>query len=108
MGQKGAPDAPIAEYARHQHGAVTIGQLRASGLSDAAVLKRCRAGRLHRLHRGVYAVGHIAASTERRWMAAVLALGDGTALSHRSAAELWGMLPVRHGPVDVSLPSRNG
>lgn len=108
MEQKRAPDVRIAEHARRQHGAVSIGQLRAAGLSDGAVIKRCRSGRLHRLHRGVYAVGHIAASVERRWMAAVLALGDGAVLSHRSAAELWSLLPTRDGAVDVSLPSRSG
>lgn len=108
MKQKGAPDLRIAEHARRQHGAVSIGQLRAAGLSDSAVSKRCRSGRLHRLHRGVYAVGHVAASAERRWMAAVLALGNGAVLSHRSAAELLGLLPARDEPVDVSLPSRHG
>jgi very-short-patch-repair endonuclease len=115
MEQKRAPDLWIAELARRQHGAVSIGQLRMAGLSDGAVSKRCRSGRLHRLHRGVYAVGHIAASNERRWMAAVLALagtskgGDQDAvLSHRSAAALWGLLPPDDGPVDVSLPSRSG
>jgi very-short-patch-repair endonuclease len=57
---------------------------------------------------GIYAVGHIAPSRERRWMAAVLALGEGAALSHRSAAELWELLPPAEGPVDISLPSRSG
>lgn len=78
-------------------------------------MKRCRAGRLHRLHRGVYAVGHVAPSIERRWMAAVLAMAVGTtssrqgpALSHLSAAALWGLLPPAGGPVDVSLPERGG
>jgi very-short-patch-repair endonuclease len=40
-------------------------------------------------------------------MAAVLALGDGAVLSHRSAAELWDLLPSNKGPVDISLPSRS-
>jgi very-short-patch-repair endonuclease len=86
-----------------------------SGLSDAAVTRRVRAGRLHRLHRGVYAVGHIAPSNERRWMAAVLALSgtsgagnQSAVLSHCSAASLWGLLPPDDGPVDVSLSSRSG
>lgn len=115
MERKGAPDLRIAEYARRQHGAVSIGQLRAAGLSDGAVAKRCRSGRLHRLHRGVYAVGHIAPSNGQRWMAAVLAFsrtseGDdrGAVLSHRSAAALWRLLPPDDGPVDISLPSRSG
>lgn len=29
-------------------------------------------------------------------------------LSHRSAAELWGILPARGGPVDVSIATRGG
>jgi very-short-patch-repair endonuclease len=108
MEQEDARDVLIATYARRQFGAVSIKQLRAAGLSDSAVSKRCRSGRLHRVHRGVYAVGHIAPSTERRWMAAVLALGDGAVLSHRSAAELWVLLPTTEGAVDVSLPRRSG
>lgn len=108
MHQKGAPDARIAATATGQHGAISIGQLRESGLSATAVRERLRAGRLHRMHRGVYAVGHVAPSNERRWIAAVLALGDGAVLSHGSAAALWDLLPPRDGPVDVSLPSRDG
>lgn len=108
MHQKGAPDARVAATAAGQHGAISIGQLRESGLSATAVRERLRAGRLHRLHRGVYAVGHVAPSNERRWIAAVLALGEGAVLSHGSAAALWDLLPPRDGPVDVSLPSRDG
>lgn len=113
MEDKVAPDREVARIAAAQHGAISIVQLHFAGLSKTAVQKRCRSGRLHSLHRGVYAVGHIAPSNERRWMAAMLALrgdviGTGAVLSHRSAAELWGLLPTGDGPVDVSLPSRNG
>jgi very-short-patch-repair endonuclease len=115
MRKERAPEQVVAAIAGRQHGAISIGQLREAGLSNAGVTRRVRAGRLHRLHRGVYAVGHIAPSNERRWMAAILALwvtpeddlGD-AALSHRSAAALWGLLPAAGGPVDVSLPSRSG
>jgi len=41
-------------------------------------------------------------------MAAVLACGDGAALSHRSAAELWGLLRPHQVPVEVSTSSRSG
>jgi very-short-patch-repair endonuclease len=41
-------------------------------------------------------------------MAAVLACGEGAVLSHGSAAALWGLLAVRNGPVDVSVPTRGG
>jgi hypothetical protein len=41
-------------------------------------------------------------------MAAVLALGPTAALSHMSAAALWGSLKPEDGPIDVSLPSHSG
>jgi very-short-patch-repair endonuclease len=108
MPEEGAtPDRRIARIAARQHGVVSIHQLRAAGLSDDAVFERTRIGRLHRVHRGVYAVGHLAPSIERRWAAAVLALGDAV-LSHRSAAALWRLLPPADGPVDVSLPGGGG
>jgi hypothetical protein len=90
---------------------VAISQLRASGLSDDAVLVRVRSGRLHRLHRGVYALGNPRPPLEGRWMAAVLAYGNGALLSHRSAAVLWGLLPAGAAEgrrIDVSVPSTAG
>lgn len=102
-------DLIVGEIATGQHGAVTIGQLRSAGLSRDAVLERTRAGRLHRVHRGVYTVAHPALlGFEGQWMAAVLACGEGSALSHRSAAALWGMLPPEPGPVDVTVATRAG
>jgi very-short-patch-repair endonuclease len=56
----------------------------------------------------VYAVGYPGQSHEQWWMAAVLAFPDGAALSHRSAASLWQLLPPQPGPVDVSLNTRGG
>ena len=56
----------------------------------AAIEGRVKRGRLHRIHRGVYAVGHMALTRYGRFMAAVLACGEGAALSHFSAAVLWG------------------
>jgi very-short-patch-repair endonuclease len=43
-----------------------------------------------------------------RWMAAVLACGDGAALSHRSAAALWRFLPSSHPATDVTVPGWGG
>jgi very-short-patch-repair endonuclease len=63
---------------------------------------------LHRVFRGVYAVGHAGLGNKGRWMAAVLACGDGAVLSHRSAAELWGMLKPVSGPVHVTVPGTGG
>jgi very-short-patch-repair endonuclease len=41
-------------------------------------------------------------------MAAVLALGDGAAVSHLSAAALWGMRKPSDGPIDVTVPGDGG
>ena len=79
-------------------------QLLALGLSRFAVQHRLRAGRLHRLHVGVYAVGHPLVSVHGRWMAAVLACGSGSVLSHRCAAALWGIRPSSRRVLDVTAP----
>ena len=87
----------ISAIATRQGGVVGISQLLTAGLSHNAVALRVEAGRLHLLHRGVYAVGHRAlAITGRRW-AAVLACGPGAALSHTSAAEAWAILRAGGG-----------
>lgn len=41
-------------------------------------------------------------------MAAALTCGEGAAVSHRSAAELWGFLTRKDGPIDISVPTRAG
>jgi predicted transcriptional regulator of viral defense system len=102
-------DRVVAETAARQHGVITFDQLVRAGLDKSAIQRRIRAARLHRIHRGVYAVGHKALSNEGRWMAAVLACGEGAALSHRSAAELWDMLRAReYAWVHVTVPTSAG
>ena len=49
-------------------------------------------GALLPVHRGVYRVGHRAPSVEARYLAAVLACGEGALLSGRAAAHLYGLL----------------
>jgi very-short-patch-repair endonuclease len=109
MGHKSdTPDDRVARIAARQHGVVTLRQLEEAGVTREATYKRARRGRLHRLHRGVYAVGHRAPSWPGRWMAAVLASGEGAVLSHHSAAALWKLLKPIEGPVHVSVPTNNG
>jgi very-short-patch-repair endonuclease len=98
------PDAVVTEIAARQHGVIHIRQLLAAGLSRAGVSRRVAAGRLHSVHHGVYAVGHAGLSNRGRWKAATLALGPTAVLSHRSAAELWGMLKEIGGLPHVTLP----
>lgn len=73
-------------------GVLSLEELRRCGLNDAAVAVRVARGSLHRLHRGVYAVGHLALTLEARFLAAVKACGPGAVLSHFAAAVVWGML----------------
>jgi hypothetical protein len=82
--------------------------LRALGLGDGAIKGRVANGQLHRLHRGVYAVGHARLSREGRWLAAVLACGPGAALSHRSAAALWELRQSAAARIDVTVPRVSG
>jgi very-short-patch-repair endonuclease len=97
-------DAAIAARAADQYGLITRAQLVELGLRRGAIEHRLLIGRLHRLHVGVYAVGHAAERQETRWLAAVLACGDGAVLSHRSAATLW-RIRLGEGPrPDVTVP----
>jgi hypothetical protein len=93
------------ELARNQHGVLSRHQLFEVGYKRHAIDHRIRTGRLHPLHRGVYAVGRPHVTDHGRWMAAVLAAGDGAVLSHSSAAALWRIGGERRGVVEVSLPS---
>jgi predicted transcriptional regulator of viral defense system len=101
-------DLAIRPLAERQHGVVSLAQLKAVGLGTDAVGKRVAAGRLTRVHRGVYAVGHARLTGHGRWMAAVLAYGPNAVLSHRSAAGLHGIRPDNRPHSDVTLPSPSG
>jgi very-short-patch-repair endonuclease len=96
-------DQAIAALARDQHGVVDRAQLRALGLSDGAIDRRVATGRLHVVYRGVYAVGHTVLTPRGRWMAAVLAGGPGTVLSHAAAGALWGLRPSAATRIDITV-----
>jgi very-short-patch-repair endonuclease len=88
---------------------VSLAQLLALGLSQDAVERRARSGRLRRVHRGVYAVGGAVVPREGRWLAAVMACGEGAVLSHLSAAVLWNLLTYDASQPHVTAPaSRQG
>jgi very-short-patch-repair endonuclease len=98
----------ISGVAVRQHGVISSRQLESLGFDRAAIHRRAVAGRLHRVHRGVYVVGHPSLSLESRWMAAVLACGEGALLSHTSAASLLGFLRPAPGLIHVSVPTYSG
>jgi hypothetical protein len=106
MGKKQRTHQPLARLAERQHGVVSIRQLGQLGYSASSVSKAVASGRLHRLWRGVYAVGHTNLSAQGRCLAAVLACAPGAVLSHGSAAWLWGLYRHRPGTIDVTAPTR--
>jgi very-short-patch-repair endonuclease len=97
---------PLWKVAVDQHAVVSHRQLLQLGYSKSTIGREVSRGRLHRVHRGVYAIGHPALSDHGRGLAAVLACGKGALLSHGSAAWLWGLYdkcPQRH---EVTVPAR--
>jgi Transcriptional regulator, AbiEi antitoxin/Protein of unknown function (DUF559) len=108
MRPQSAPDRVIAGLAARQDGVVSHEQLLRLGLTPQAVERRVRAGRLHVLHRGVYAVGHHVLGPDGRRWAAVLALGDDAFVSHHSAADGFGFRASGSALIDVSVRGRTG
>ncbi len=99
-------DRAIARLASAQHGVISRVQLLEIGLGATAIGQRISAGRLHRIHAGVYAVGHEVLTRRSRWMAAVLACGPDAVLSHWSAAAHWGFRGHSGGSIHVTSPSK--
>jgi very-short-patch-repair endonuclease len=95
----------LADLADRQRGVVSSRQLNDLGYSDAAIHRDAEAGRLHRLHKGIYAVGHTAVAQHGEALAALLAVGDGGLLSHRTAAWLWGLTKRWQLPIEVTAAS---
>lgn len=94
--------------AAEQHGRISHRQLLEAGI-DRHRIKRWRAdGRLTNVHHGVYAIGRPAPSPHGRWMAAVLACGEGAALSHASAGRLLRIFPRERARSEVTVPTTSG
>jgi hypothetical protein len=87
------------------HGVVTRVELLTAGLTPEQIRQRTIRGTLRVVHRGVYRVGHTAPSVEARYLAAVLACGEGAVLSGRAAAHLWGPLKGPAPPLEVTAPT---
>jgi len=96
----------IARIATSQNGAVTHAQLTETGLGHSGIGRRSDRGLLHRIHRGVYVVGHEAFAPHAREAAALLAVGEQTVVSHLSAAVLWGLAAAGAHDIDVMVIGR--
>jgi very-short-patch-repair endonuclease len=100
-------DLDIAALANRQHGLVTLAQLEGLGMDRRTAAARVRSGRLHRIHHGVFAVGHPRLTDDGMRMAAVLACGPGAVLSHGAAAAHWG-ISDGDDRLHVTAPNRRG
>lgn len=107
--QDPSSDRLISALARRQHALFALRQMTGHGLTADAARKRARAGRLHRVHSGVYSVVDPALLTLRgRLMAAVLACGEGAVVSHRSAAVLHELALSAGSRIHVTAPGSRG
>jgi predicted transcriptional regulator of viral defense system len=98
-------EAELARLATRQHGVIGRRQLQALGFGPDTIKRWLRAGRLHRLHREAFSVGHARVSRRGLWLAAVLACGEDALLSHRAAAALWGLAAAPGATFDVTSPA---
>lgn len=97
------PDLRAARVAARQHGQVAFAQLVACGLDKDAIARRVRKGWLHRVHRGVYALGYPSDTLDAQFMAAVLAGGDDAMLSHWASCALAGLVRWDGRWIDVTV-----
>jgi very-short-patch-repair endonuclease len=98
----------VARIAQSQAGLVTIWQLIEAGISDSTVTREVAAGRLHPVFHGVYAVGHRYLTRNGKLLAATLACGEGTVVSHGTAACLYGLSDSWPEVIDVIAPVEAG
>jgi predicted transcriptional regulator of viral defense system len=101
--QSRSVDRIVGDLAERQHGVVSRKQLLRLGLSPRTIGHRLKGGRLRAIHRGVYAVGHSLLSVDGRWMAAVLAGGEGAVLSHRDAGAAWGIRRSSRKLIEITV-----
>lgn len=81
-----SPWKAVSRLAGRHFGIASVAQLHALGVDRQHITRWLAEGRLYQLHRGVYAIGHLALGARSRELAAVLACGPDALQSHRSAA----------------------
>ncbi|MFN8159702.1 MAG: type IV toxin-antitoxin system AbiEi family antitoxin domain-containing protein [Solirubrobacterales bacterium] len=98
----------MARLATRQHGVVSRSQLLACGLTRHQIDAALRAGRLHPVHRGVYAVGHRALGRRAWWQAALLTCGEESALAGSTAGQAWSLIGGPLHPVHIATRTAGG
>jgi very-short-patch-repair endonuclease len=102
-----AVESAIARTGCRQDNVITLGQLVEAGLGVRGVAHRVKARTMQRLHHGVFLLGAAPPTPMARARAAALACGAGAVVSHRSAAELFGLLPQTDRDIEVTVVGRN-
>jgi very-short-patch-repair endonuclease len=93
-------------FVRRQHGLVTRSQLSELGFTSRQIEGLVRSGQMVRAHRTVFRDQAVLMTDDQRRMAAVLAGGDRTVVSHRAAAAHHGLDNFSCGLVEVIRPLR--
>jgi hypothetical protein len=90
--------------AEQQDGVIGRSQALALGMTDEAIAWRLQTERWQRLLPGVYATFSGRPDRRCQLWAAVLRAGPGAMLSHRTAAELWGLVTEQSGFIHLTVP----
>lgn len=94
----------LSAIARDQFGVFTLPQFLACGFARSTISRRASSGVYDRLYPGVYGVAGSQDSWHRQVVAAVLSVRGIAAVSHQSAAYLWGM--TSRCPSTIEVTSR--
>jgi very-short-patch-repair endonuclease len=101
-------DRVIQALGKANNRVVTYRALKAAGIGANLITLRVATGLLYRHHHGVYLLDPPERASRITLMtAAVQACGPGAVLSHRSAAELWELLPEQSGFMEVTVVGHN-
>ena len=106
MGNAAETDRELTEIAGRQYGVVSTWQASAAGIGRKRLSVRNQSQRLFRVYRGSYSLT-ARVSREAIWVAGCLTAGEGSVLSHMSAAHLWGVT-AQSGPTEVLRPKSAG
>ncbi|QBJ96912.1 hypothetical protein ERC79_13850 [Rhodococcus sp. ABRD24] len=97
--------SPLQSLVDAQYGLITAAQVCALGIPKSQARHRVECGRWQRVLRGVYAVTSGRLTRDAVLSAALLYGGDAALLSHRTAAEVWGMIRTDDtAPIHVTVP----
>jgi very-short-patch-repair endonuclease len=97
----------IARIGGRQDNVISREQLLGAGLGRGAIAHRVATGSWQRLYNNVYLLGPAPPSLLARARAAVLSCGADAVVSHRSAAEMFGLLAQNGGEVHITVAGRN-